>query len=179
MYAQIAWWEICNSWPDPTMQNCIFITCFFKNMFQLASRHHSRHFLKGKTSQPVFFISTSGYLWLRIASSPRRAQITVQVQQHIRVVFLSTLLLADSLIHNIQSNLKSIKSAIRRADNELLCEALEPTPLGSCLGRREAMTDHILGLESKISSLFSLHSPPGDHKRTLYIWFGGNLLNCY
>lgn len=79
----------------------------------------------------------------------------------------------DSLVtHNqskSKSNLKSVKSAICGADNELLCEAMEPTPLGSCVGRREAMTDHILGLESKISSLFSLHSLPGDHKKTLYI----------
>lgn len=51
---------------------------------------------------------------------------------------------------------------IRRVDNELLCEDLEPTPLGSCVGRRKAMTDHILGLESKISSLFSIH-PPAPH----------------
>lgn len=27
------------------------------------------------------------------------------------------------------------------------------------------MTDHILGLESKISSLFFLHSPTGHHKK--------------
>lgn len=56
------------------------------------------------------------------------------------------------------------------ADNELLCEDLEADPPGSCAGRSEAMTDHILGLESKISGLFSLHSPPpGDHKKILYI----------
>lgn len=63
---------------------------------------------------------------------------------------------------------------IRRADNELLCEDLEPTPLGSCVGRREAVTDHILGLECKIRSLLSLHSPPTprDHKKILdiFIW---------
>ena len=78
-------------------------------------------------------------------------------------------LLAGSLINHNQSDLKSVQTAMRRADNELLCEALEPTPLGSCVGRREALTDHILGLESKISRLFSLHSPLGDHKKTLYI----------
>lgn len=55
---------------------------------------------------------------------------------------------------------------ICRADNELLCEDLEPASLGSCVGRREAMTDHILGLESKIRGRFSLPSPlPGRHKK--------------
>lgn len=37
---------------------------------------------------------------------------------------------------------------------------LEDKSTGAAVGRREAVTDHILGLHSKISSLFSLHSPP-------------------
>lgn len=36
---------------------------------------------------------------------------------------------------------------------------------------REAMTDHILGLDSKISSLFSLHLSPETTKHCVYlIW---------
>lgn len=69
-------------------------------------------------------------------------------------------------------NLKRIKSALHRADNKLLCEDLEPILLGSCVGRSETMKDHILGLESKISSLFSLRWPPWrPQKDTVYfIW---------
>lgn len=44
----------------------------------------------------------------------------------------------------------------------LVCEDLEPALHGSCTGPREAMTDHILGIDSKISSLFSFHKLPEE-----------------
>lgn len=71
-------------------------------------------------------------------------------------------------IDHARLHIKTVKMCI--ADNELLFKDLEPTLLGSCIGPKEAMTDHILGLESKISSLFFFHSLTREHEKRFCIF---------
>lgn len=139
-------------------------------------RQTSQHTLSGGNSITLlsFLMSISGYRLGRLAWLPWAAQL---------MAFLSMFFLTYPLVNHTQAHLNNVK--ICGNDNELFCEDMESTPVGSCAGRREAMTDHILGLESKISSLFSLHSPTIDHKKDFgyFVWphiikllFKGNIL---